>query len=142
MSSTSTEKLDNNQQLAFDILIDVLKKEFHATSDATAANDSYAVTKAKKYNNVYFVKLNDECDLSRFCPVTRSVRKMHTGGTRRSYCVNIATKKVSGKCWSSKCQTRDDGRFVLCKGEEYVTSDEDTSDDDDDSQPPTKKTKI
>jgi hypothetical protein len=138
----SEDKFDSNQEIAFNILIEALKQEFHATSDATVEKDAYAVTKAEKYTNVYFVKLQDACDMAKYCPVTKSVRKMHSGTKRRSYCVNIATKKVSGKCWSSKCQTRNDGRFVLCEGEEQVTSDEDTSEDEDDSQPATKKAKL
>jgi hypothetical protein len=145
MSSTSEDKFDSNQEIAFNILIEALKQEFHATSDATVEKDAYAVTKAEKYKNVYFVKLQDACDMAKYCPVTKSVRKMHSGTKRRSYCVNIATKKVSGKCWSSKCQTRNDGRFVLCEGEEQVTSDEDdedTSEDEDDTQPATKKAKL
>jgi hypothetical protein len=143
--SSSEDKFDSNQELAFNIVIDGLKQKFHATSDATVETDAYASTKAEKYKNVYFVKLTDACDLAKYCPVTRSVRKMHSGSKRRSYCVNIATKKVSGKCWSSKCQKRNDGRFVLCEGEEPVTSDEDdedTSEDEDDTQPATKKAKL
>jgi hypothetical protein len=136
---------DKNQKKAVKLLLQCLADTFDedASPDVIHKWETYlyAIKKAD-YENVFFIKLDEDCPLARYCPLTKNKTRWHTGpSNKRSYCVNIATGKISGCCWSTKCQKRNNGRFIL--SEVVDTSDEDTSDDDnEDDERVLKKQKV
>ena len=139
---------DKNQKKAVKMLLQCLADTFDedAIPDVIHKWESYYYDiKQADFENVFFIKLDEECPLARFCPLTKNKKRWHTGpSNKRSYVVNSATGKISGCCWSTKCQKRNNGRFIL---NEVDTSDEDASDEDasdnnNEPERPLKKQKV
>ena len=86
----------------------------------------YSTTQGKgKYRDVYHVRLNRDHDAAKHCPLVRKKSKTHTTG-RTSYWVNVKTGRIVCKCFSSKCITRNNGRYTLVEAADNVTSSEDS----------------
>ena len=88
----------------------------------------YSCERAPKFKHVFFIKLSNDSPLARHCALAKGLS--HTGRPKRSYCVNVFSKKVVAMCFSSKCKKRQDGKAVIQDAYESDTSDEDSSDDD------------
>jgi hypothetical protein len=112
---------------AVDILLTCLRKEFEIYIDQEDYQKTiYSCERAEKYKNVYYIKLSTESDVSKLCALTYNSNRCHRGVSNRSYCVNIKTKKIMSNCFSTKCKTRNGGKYVF---QDVDTSEEDESDE-------------
>ena len=146
MTSTPTT-VDTNEDVAQTQLLLALDQKFntnymHSDKDETA-EIFYSTTQGEgKYSNVYCIRLSKDHDAGKHCPIVRKKSKTHTTG-RTTYWVNIKSNLVVCKCWSSKCITRNDGKYTLVEAE-YETSceDSDYESSDDESTTNNKRRRI
>jgi hypothetical protein len=118
---------EDKKNAAVQILMNCLCKAYNVFVDPDDYDKTiYSCARAPKYKNVYFIKLCQECDLSKYCILARNKEHMHRGQSTRSYCVNTKTNKVMSNCFSTKCKERGGGRFVF---QQQLTSSEDESED-------------
>jgi hypothetical protein len=106
-------------------LLMAIDRKFNTNYLEDGASDMiYSVTKGEgKYKDVYCVRLNRDHDAAKYCPLVRKKSKTHTTG-RTSYWVNVRSGRVVCKCFSSKCKTRNGGRYTLVEAEDETSSEE------------------
>jgi hypothetical protein len=122
-----TSSVQDLETEAIKVLVTTLGDHFNLRVDNADYRDNiYSIIQAPKFNNVFFIKLKTDSELYPLCMLSCNVNKSHSGPSRRSYSVNVLTKKVVCICFSSKCKKRNGGKYMF---QDVETSSEDETEE-------------